>query len=252
MAPAGKLTTLELFNEIWTNMGEIKLADLTGVAADPDQQKLFDDMNAYSLELAQLYPWKLLKPQAKSSMTLADGINYYTPATGMYNFDPNSFRFDTTQVVEYVEESDWDEVVSDPTLTGTPIYIKYDGTYFYIYKVPTSGEVGKTITYTAYILPALLTLAAPTATSWVPAPFDRMVLVKWITYKRLRARLDQEAAAYHGELYGGTIGRRKVAGSLLEMKKAYADVFKTAVETVNARYPRGIVMGNADYGRANR
>lgn len=247
---APKLNTLEIFNAIWSNLGEIKVTDLSGVSADPDMQKCFDDINTGSLEIANIYPWKVLKTTG-ASITLLEGINYYAVPEGMYDFDPNSFRYDTTNEVVYLERQDWNEKISDPTLTGSPIYISYDGTYFYVFCVPSSTEVGKTITYDCYILPDLLSVSTPTATSWLPAPYDRLVLVKWVSYLRLRGRMDAESVAIHSEIYGGNIGRRKIPGSLLQMKKSYADVFKQSLQTVNARQPRENIMGNSDYGRRN-
>jgi len=250
--PASKFTILEIFNQIWTNLGETKITLLSEVSNDPDMLRLFDDINIYSNKIAIMYPWKILKPNPKASITLASGINHYAAPEGMYNFDPNSFRLDTNRKVEYVEETDWEEKVSDDTTTGSPIYIKYDGTYFWVAGVPTGSDVGKKISFVAYILPDDFEISEPTATSWFPAPFDREVLCEMVTYKRQRARLDSEAVAYFSEVMGGNSGTRKFPGMMLRMKKAYADVFRSVVDTVNSRYPRGTVSGNSDYGRSNR
>jgi hypothetical protein len=193
-----QLTALELLNDIQLKNGvdtSTALTDLTGL-----DYKLWTWLNESIVELATMEEWTPL--EKTGTITLANGTNTYAVASDAGEIDKRSFRYDESKNLEFYSSQEIDYYYVTQTNSGTPDVVYRWGDYFKFNNIPGSGENGKEVSYRYWQIPATLSTSTSSGVSWVPEPWDRLVLTNMVCYKGFQYRHNEEYKEYKRRLFG--------------------------------------------------
>ena len=228
-----QLTKLEILNKVLRNRDSTTVENLNNL--NEDQQTTLEAIYDAEEDIAMITTWKLFKRSGQ--ITLIQGALSYGIPSNFYCVDPTSFIFDDSDHVKYIERIDAKRLIVDPSVNGSPIYIyQHNETNFRIYKIPTAADDNKLIKFDYYEMPTLLTDKSETGNSWIPEPFDRIVLVPYATFKRMTAKGDPESERFRAEVFGNRIAG--IVGSLKKMKRIHEDSSLPRIEKGTPQYDR--------------
>lgn len=220
-----KMTALEIFNAVLTNIGEATVLSLTSLSGV--QIVVRDKITEAIQEICtdENTRWQFL--ESFGSIPLATGAYRYlisglAAGADMQREDRDSFiQTDTGTKAVFKTPQEWDKAYPRgilTSMTGYPdAYMRYAG-YIVFNRYATAAENAKTIDFRYWKQPSYIDTGAPSGTLDIPEPFDRLVLVALATLKVLTFLGNDEAMVYKMTVYGDG---RDVEGNLAKMIRIY-------------------------------
>jgi hypothetical protein len=236
------LTTIQAFNKIAMKLRNIKtdLTVLTGLTVE--QNLIFEEMKTVYMELATYTFWTPLKKRGTIALVTAD--NDYAFPTDFFIEDPESFKYNNDDAIPLGSQQMIDRAENDRTQTGEPsFYYKKSGNFVFDV-IPDSKANGKSITYDYFYIPTQLSTATPTATLWLPTPFDDTVFCNWVIQNMFEDRESNRALVQAKRLEGNN----KLLGSLDRMLNAYEDQIVNEQISHTDDMPNNLEIPTRDYG----
>lgn len=208
-------TSLQLVNKVLNNLGESSslsaLTSLTGISL-----LVFNTLNELLYSIAQEY--KYMPLEEDGTITLSTNIGTVALPSDLYDFDPDSFRYNNESKVYYYTPNKFDREYPCQTYTGAVDSLTRWKEYWKLYNTPSSAYNGKTINYRYWKHPTVFSTSSTTGTCWIPEGFDLTLLADYCTYKILHYKQNDEAAVYYAKVFGDG---RENEGSYANFKRLY-------------------------------
>lgn len=191
------LTVIQIFNKVLRKVGLIgttaqELSALTSLTAD--QMRNWDLLVEAYQDLSSLTEWFPLRTQA--TITLISGTNSYALESDFNGEDPTSFKYNNEHTIEQATPQEVDALRNDRTLTGYPTRYYREGNNIKFDYVPGAAENGKTVVYYYFKMPTALSTSSPSATTWIPSPYEETVLLNKTVKRIFESRERQQATIY--------------------------------------------------------
>lgn len=236
------ITTLQAFNKIAMKLRNIK-TDLTVLTAlTVEQNLIFEEMKTVYMEIATYTSWSCLKKAG--SITLVENDNDYALPSDFFIEDPESFKYDNKDSIPLGSQQQIDRIEDDRTEKDEPSFYYKKGGNFVFDAIPNAAANGKIITYDYFYIPTALSTATPTATLWIPTPFDDTVFCNWVL-RNMFENHDNNQSAYYAKRLEGT---RKELGALEKMLNAYEDQIVNEQVSLPADQFNNSGLPTRDYG----
>lgn len=222
---AGSLSFFNAFAKVRERLG---LAPYEAFPAELDDEdnEIISVMNDISIGTAcNGRMWTPL--EETGTITLVEGQTEYTKPIDMFKFDNKTFKHYTSltdtsayRMLKFYKRDGRNRYID---VTNSDIDFLWEaGGNFVLNKAPTAEEVGLTITYRYYKIPAEFDISKPNESSWFPTPFDREVLVEGTVAEMFIRRQKVNASTSYAKVYGDRTGIMSISGAIDRMAERYA------------------------------
>jgi len=210
-----KATLLALVNQVLSNLGESQVTVTTSLSGI--SLLAFNTINEilYAIFVSKD---KLQPCETNCTITLTSNVATYAIDGGVFDFDKDSFIYNSEQEIVYYTPQRFDREYKKATDTNVPDKIYQFAGYWRPYPVPNTTAHNKTITYRAWKYPTAYATATATGTSIMPEGFDLTLLADYVTYKIMHYKENPQAQVYYAKVFGDG---RNDDGSLNRFKSLF-------------------------------
>ena len=203
-----KQTLLQLINKILSNIGEAQISSTTGLSGM--SLLIFNTLNEVLYEIFD-NPGKYQPCETNCTLTLTSNVATYAVATDIFDFDRDSFIYNSEKEIVYYTPQRFDREYKKATDTNVPDKIYQFQGYWRPYPIPNTTADGKLITFRAWKFPTPYSTATSTGTSIMPEGFDITLLADYVTWKVMVYKENSQAQFYYVKVFGDG---RNIEGSL--------------------------------------